>query len=469
MSNISIIPNTTSITPITSNTTSITPITPNTTNATNATITTIISQNTNYLLIFGCVIIIVLIIICLWNTYKLDIKKYFILKTLSNIKNASLTLIRDDGSIIFQKNDASDFPNKKQYKATITIHDEEKFFNSVADRGEIGIGETYANGIWDVDDLYSLVMIMVANRHNLDKNPQLYESYTSTDIDYDNVQHHYDIGNDFYDVFLDTALKAYSCGFFLCPSDTLDSAQYNKINMIIRKLGIKKGDKILDIGCGWGSLSDYVNKKTNCQIDGITLAKEQAKYIKDNYPNVNVMIKHYEHLDDKNKYDKIYSIGMIEHIRAKHYNTFFSKLWNIMNYGGRCVIHSITSTEHGTTPETGATKSFVTEHIFPGSQIGKIEWIVDAIKQNGFKLIHIEMLGGHHYAKTLKAWRINLMNNINLLKKRGYNDHLIRTYEYYFAICEALFLNDELQLSQFVFDKVDDLSSVSNSALCSNK
>jgi cyclopropane-fatty-acyl-phospholipid synthase len=253
----------------------------------------------------------------------------------------------------------------------------------------------------------------------------------------------------------------------LCPSDTLKSAQYNKINMIMRKLGIKKGDKILDIGCGWGGIANYINKKTNCQVHGITLAKEQAKYIKENYPNVKVIIKHYADLDNKSKYDKIYSIGMIEHIRAFNYNDFFNKIWNILAPNGRCVIHSITSTEHGTTINSGATKSFVTKHIFPGSQIPKIEWIVDAIKKNGFKIIHIEMLGGQHYAKTLNAWKTNLLNSINLIKKRGYGDHLIRTYEYYFAICEALFLNDELQVTQITFDKVQDLANVTNSAICS--
>jgi cyclopropane fatty-acyl-phospholipid synthase-like methyltransferase len=429
------------------------------------------SQNITYLSLFAFVIIVLIV---LWYTYCFDIKKYFIMKLLGHIKNGSLTLINSKGEVIFQKNKKiksyveNKYGMKNKYDATIKIYDEEKFFNSLADHGEIGLGESYTNKIWDVDDIYALTMLLVSNMHNLGKNPQLYDSYSSTDTDYDNVQHHYDVGNDFYNVFLTDKLHAYSCAFFLCPNDTLETAQYNKVNMVIRKMGAKKGDKILDIGCGWGAIANYVSQQTGSQVYGITLAKEQAKHITENYPNVRAIIQHYEHLDDRIKYDRVYSIGMLEHVRCSNYDTFFSKLWNILNVGGRCVVHAITSLQNNGSRNAGATKSFVTKHIFPGGQISKNEWVVDSIKNAGFKIVHIETLGGQHYAKTLRIWRTNLMNNVDLLKKRGYTDHLIRTYEYYFAICEALFWNDELQLTQFTFDKVQDLSFVTNSGLCPN-
>jgi len=434
------------------------------------------------------IIIIIVIVIIFWYIYQFRIKKYFIMKTLECIRGGSLTLIDDNGVIIFQKNDHTErftenniiasesemeskyrtYPGIKRYNATVTIHDKDKFFDSIINDGEIGLGESYTNKIWDVDDIHSFTMLLVSNMHNLDKNPQIFDSYSSTDTDYDNVQHHYDVGNDFYNVFLTDPLHAYSCGFFLCPNDTLNTAQYNKVNMVIRKMGARPGDKILDIGCGWGAIANYVSQQTKCQVYGITLAKEQAKYITDNYPNVHAIIQHYEHLDNNIKYDRIYSIGMLEHVRAKNYDTFFSKLWNILNPGGRCVIHTISSLQNNGSRNSGASKSFVTKHIFPGGQIPAVQWVVDAIKRSGFMIVHIETLGGQHYAKTLKIWRTNLMNNVDLLKQRGYDDRLIRTYEYYFAICEALFLNDELQLTQFTFDKIQDLSFVTNSGLCSN-
>ena len=449
---------------------------------------TVSPQNNSCLSILCCIIIIILIIASLWYFYQARIKKYFIMETLKSIKGGSLTMVDStNGDIIFHKNDhAEQFINdhgkpfnssefisesehnsgQKRYNCVVKIHDKDKFFECVINDGEIGLGESYTNKIWDVDDIHSFTMLLVGNMHMLDKNPQIFASYSSTDKDYANVQHHYDVGNDFYEVFLTDKLRGYSCGFFLCPDDTLESAQYNKVNMVIRKMGVKPGDKILDIGCGWGAIANYVSQQTGSQVYGITLAKEQGKYITENYPNVHAIIQHYEHLDNNVKYDRIYSIGMLEHVRATNYDTFFRKLWDILTPGGRCVIHTISSVQNNGSRNDGATKCFVCKHIFPGGQIPKNEWVVDSIKNAGFKIIHIEILGGQHYAKTLRIWRNNLMNNVDLLKQRGYSDHLIRTYEYYFAICEALFLNDELQLTQFTFDKVPDLSYVTNSGLC---
>lgn len=419
----------------------------------------------NYIYLILGVLLVIIILCIIYSHYKEDINEYIILDKLKNIKNGNLKLINTDGKLIFESN-----PNKKsKYNAVIKVNDPNKFYSKIINDGEIGFGEAYVENVWETNDIFAVAMILVANAKYLQTNIPLYSTYKSITGDYENIQHHYDLGNDFYDTFLTDDLKAYSCGFFLCPNDTLNSAQHNKVNKVIQKLNVKPNQKVIDIGCGWGRIANYIQKKTNCKMSGVTISKQQIKYINDNFPNINAKLKHYEELDTNSKFsqsdlcDRIYSIGMFEHVRCSNYPIFFQKMYNLLYPGGRMVLHTISKIDNDVHCNETATQSFIAKHIFPGGQIPKHEWIIDNATKVGFKIIHVEIFGGLHYAKTLREWRKNLMNNKEKLLKK-YTLENIRTYEYYFAICEALFLNDNLQLSQYVFDKVDDLSDVTHSA-----
>jgi cyclopropane-fatty-acyl-phospholipid synthase len=153
-------------------------------------------------------------------------------------------------------------------------------------------------------------------------------------------------------------------------------------------------------------------------------------------------------------FDRIYSIGMLEHVRCKNYISFFQRVKSILNYGGRFVLHTITTNRSDTTCNSGSTQIFLTKYIFPGGQIPKIEWVLDAARYVGLQLVHLETYGGHHYAKTLHTWRDSMLNSKTKLYSEGYNDELIKAYEYYMTECEAAFMTNTMQLTHFVFDNI---------------
>lgn len=399
----------------------------------------------------------------LYRIYKVHIYKYLVLNRLSGIKYGEITLMDKNEKIIFKKTSELSSNNN----AVIKINNEKDFFERVFYNGEVGLGEGYVNNVWTTPGMDSLTMLMMKNEPHLKSKYLTYHSYSSVKDDYKNIQHHYDLGNDFYETFLTDSLKAYSCGFFFNQSDTLDTAQYNKVNKILQKLDAKPHHHVLDMGCGWGRIGSYVQNKIGCKVHGITLSKEQLKHIESNYQNISAELKHYQEFDSQVMFDRIYSIGMFEHVRCTNYQEFFGKMYKILNQGGRFVLHSISKIDNDVSCNDSSSHSFVTKHIFPGGQIPKHEWIIDNAIKQGFKIIHIEVFGGMHYARTLREWKKNLLANKNkLLEKYSEND--INMYEYYFSICEAAFLNNVFQLSQYVFDKVDDLSQVTHTAYPSN-
>ena len=352
---------------------------------------------------------------------------------------------------------------KKDLHATIQVYDMELFFKRVANDGDVGLGETYSEGIWDCDSLISLMNILVMNVDILVPKQNTYKAkVVSYKHDKDVVQHHYDVGNDFYKTYLLDDLMAYSCGFFFCPKDTLQDAQYNKVHTVMRKLNInaEKLD-ILDIGCGWGRIPAYIHKITNSTIYGITISKEQVDFIKENVKTVTPIFGHYKDIHKEGiMFDRIYSIGLFEHVRCSNYDVFFASVKAVMKAGARFVLHTITTNRNDTICLTGSTMNFTTKHIFPGGQIPKIEWVLAAAVRNGLQLVHLETFGGHHYAKTLQAWRENMLNSKDKILGMGYGIKHIKAYTYYFAQCEAAFINNQMQLSHFVFDNTIDNSHV---------
>jgi cyclopropane-fatty-acyl-phospholipid synthase len=317
-------------------------------------------------------------------------------------------------------------------------------------------------GDWTSDNLVEFLNTLCLNQTNPNIPSISLQLVSSNSKDYDksNIVHHYDVGNDFYLQFLRDDLNAYSCGFWFTPTDTLNDAQYNKVNTIIKKLNARPGSSILDIGCGWGKIAQYVSNKTKCKVTGITISNEQEKYANSTYNPEQVIVIDMDYRNISGTFDYIYSIGMFEHVRYENYDTFFQVIKKCLKPGGRMVLHTIiTFDKSNTTCKAG--DNFITTHIFPGGQIPQSDWIVNKARTNGLNIAHFEGFGGQHYARTLKAWRENMWKEKDYIRTK-YPEELMLKYDYYFAICEAGFNTGILGIGHYIIVN-EPILSLSNS------
>ena len=260
-----------------------------------------------------------------------------------------------------------------------------------------------------------------------------------------NVKHHYDIGEELYDLFLDKKHRQYSCAYFTKDGESLEDAQQNKINHIIKKLNLKPGHKVLDIGCGWGGMAFEIARQSQCEVTGISLSENQIKYCKEKAKEFNLDNQvRFELLDYRSvnsKFDRIVSVGAFEHFGKKFYKTFFKKVKNIMNDDGICLLHTI-----GSVDEPGPAQPFIQKYIFPGGIVPSLSEIITPIEKTGLILSDCETLI-HHYDKTLKAWLDRFIENKEKAKYL-YNKEFVRMWEFYLSSCSAGFKFRDLVVYQ---------------------
>ena len=260
-----------------------------------------------------------------------------------------------------------------------------------------------------------------------------------------NVRHHYDIGEELYDLFLDKKHRQYSCAYFTKNNESLEEAQQNKINHIIKKLNLKPEHKVLDIGCGWGGMAFEIAQQSQCEVTGISLSENQIKYCKEKAKELNLDNQvRFELLDYRSvnsKFDRIVSVGAFEHFGKKFYKTFFKKIKNIMNDDGICLLHTI-----GSVDEPGPNQPFIQKYIFPGGIVPSLSEIITPIEKTGLVLSDCETLI-HHYDKTLKAWLDRFMKNKEKAKYL-HNKEFVRMWEFYLASCSAGFKFRDLVVYQ---------------------
>ena len=251
-----------------------------------------------------------------------------------------------------------------------------------------------------------------------------------------NVKYHYDIGEDLYDLFLDKKHRQYSCAYFLKENESLEDAQQNKINHIIKKLNLKPGQKVLDIGCGWGGMAFEIARQSQCEVTGISLSKNQIEYCRkkakelkmDN--QVNFQLCDYRAV--KGKFHRIVSVGAFEHFGKKFYKTFFKKVHNILTNDGIALLHTI-----GSVDPPGPVQPFIQKRIFPGGIVPSLSDLVKPIEKTGLIIADCETLI-HHYDKTLKAWLDRFLKNKEKAKFL-YNKEFVRMWECYLSMCAAAF------------------------------
>ena len=260
-----------------------------------------------------------------------------------------------------------------------------------------------------------------------------------------NVRHHYDIGEELYDLFLDKKHRQYSCAYFTKDNESLEDAQQNKINHIIKKLNLKPGNKVLDIGCGWGGMAFEIARQSQCEVTGISLSENQIKYCKEKSKELNldnqVSFELLDYRSVNSKFDRIVSVGAFEHFGKKFYKTFFKKIKSIMNDDGVCLLHTI-----GSVDKPGPIQPFIQKYIFPGGIVPSLSEIITPIEKTGLVLSDCETLI-HHYDKTLKAWLERFMENKEKAKYL-YNKEFVRMWEFYLSSCSAGFKFRDLVVYQ---------------------
>ncbi len=265
----------------------------------------------------------------------------------------------------------------------------------------------------------------------------------------DNVAHHYDISDELYDLFLDSK-RQYSCGYFKNDNDTLETAQQNKIDHIIKKLNIKSNQKVLDIGSGWGHLAIEIARQSKCEVTGITLSENQFRYANAKAKEYNlenqVQFKLCDYRNLKEKFDRVVSVGMFEHVGRKFYKTFFRQVNNLLKDNGLALIHTIGSINEPRDPQP-----WISKYIFPGGYTPSMSEVVGPIEKSGLIISDLEVLR-MHYAHTLKNWKERCIKNKSKITSM-FDEKFFRMWEFYLASCEMVFKWGDQVVFQFQLTK----------------
>ena len=336
----------------------------------------------------------------------------------------------------------------------LRVHDP-RFYSEMAFGGSIGAGEAYMKGYWSVDDLTALMQLVLRNRDVLDgmetgwarlvmplQKVLHWMARNSREGSRRNIQAHYDLGNKFFQLFLDPTMM-YSSAVFERPTMTLEEASVAKLDRICRKLALKPGDRVMEIGAGWGGFAIHAAQRYGCQVTTTTISSSQHQLARQRIAaaglqdRVTLLLADYRDLTGQ--YDKLVSIEMIEAVGHQYYDDYFRKCSELLKPQGAMLLQAITIADQR---YEAAKKSvdFIQRYIFPGSCIPSVAAIGDAVARvTDMRLYHLEDIGPC-YATTLRRWRENFNRNLDQVRAMGYPDEFIRMWEFYFCYCEAGFI-----------------------------
>lgn len=335
----------------------------------------------------------------------------------------------------------------------------EQFYKRVLQSGSLGLGESYMDGWWEskqIDEFIARVLKKGLDRKvigNLNTASIFLKSAFSNmqrkSKAFEIGEAHYDKGNDLFSLMLDKRM-IYSCGYWK-DAKNLNEAQEKKLDLICRKINLKKGDKVLDIGCGWGGFLKYAAEKYGIKGVGITVSKEQAEYARRNVKGLPIEIKLMDYREIDEKFDKIVSVGMIEHVGKNNYRTYMKVAHKNLKDGGLFLLHTI-----GGNISVMSTDPWTHKYIFPRGMLPSIKQLGKSIE--GLFVMEDWHNFGADYDKTLMAWHSNFSKNWNKIKKDysingDYGERFRRMWTYYLLSCAGSFRARHIQLWQVVLSK----------------
>ncbi len=387
------------------------------------------------------------------SIYKISEK--FVLKKLNNINYGNLILENYNGkSYNFGEQDSI-------LKAKIKIYNP-KFYLNIVKGGSTALAESYIKNDFETNNLPSLIELTAKNINithefsgilNISSLTSIFRKVFKSNTKKKSVEYiskHYDLGNEFFSTWLDKTLT-YSCGIFDKPGQELEKAQINKYNKLINMINPKPGDKILEIGCGWGGFAEHLAKNYDVQLDCITISKKQFEFTKKRINrlglNNKVKVKFLDYRDLKDKYDAIASIEMIEAVGEKHLNKYFSIIKNNLKPDGVGAIQAIIIKDE-LFNRYRRNEDFIQKYIFPGGFLPSLQSIKDYSKKTGLTLKSYNSYGTH-YSHTLSKWRENFIGSWNNIAKQGFDNSFKKIWDFYFSYCEAGFRSKNIDLIQF--------------------
>ena len=345
-------------------------------------------------------------------------------------------------------------------KAKLKIKKPNFSFNLIKG-GSIGFAESYMRGEFETDNLSNLIEITARNIKIIYKFSGLLDFSiinflkgifikNTKNRSKENIAKHYDLGNDFFSLWLDETLT-YSSGIFSEPTKDLSDAQNNKYQKMIDLIKPNHGDRVLEIGCGWGGFAEYLGKKYDVKLDCITISKKQFEYAKKRIHNcglnekVNIEIKDYRDL--KNKYNSIASIEMIEAVGQNYLESYFKTIKKNLSTDGRAAIQAITI-DDSLFDRYKTKQDFIQKYIFPGGFLPSKNSLNKYVSDNGLTIKSYDSYADH-YANTLAIWKNEFNRKWDLIKKQGFDLTFKRMWEFYLSYCEAGFKSKNIDLIQF--------------------
>jgi cyclopropane-fatty-acyl-phospholipid synthase len=331
--------------------------------------------------------------------------------------------------------------------------------------GTIAGGESYMRGDWSTDDLVALIRVLL--RSNLTElaspDPSIrWGSWlfhrlrrNTRNTAPRNIAAHYDLGNDFFRLFLDESMM-YSSGYFADAETTLEEASRTKVDVLCRKLKLSPGMEVIEIGTGWGYLACYMAREYGCRVTTTTISQEQFALATNRVAReglrdrVRVVFEDYRSL--KGEFDRLISVEMIEAVGHEYLDTYFERCSKLLRPTGRMALQAITiPDEHLDTYRRNV--DFIQRYIFPGGALPSIGQMIRSVaRHTDLRLVHCEDIPDH-YARTLREWRRRFWDSENEIRAMGFDESFLRRWDYYFAYCEAAFLERTIGLAQFVFEK----------------
>jgi cyclopropane-fatty-acyl-phospholipid synthase len=387
-----------------------------------------------------------------------------LLRLLAHLDGGRLTIIDHDGTVTTH---GVVGPDGDGLDVTVRLRTP-AVWREVALKASRGLGESYVDGWWSTDDLVGLVRLLTRNLDAFDELRNRWARATapladawrrlrppSRRRDRREIAAHYDLGNDFFELFLDPTM-AYSCAIFERPDATLEEAQRAKFDRLLRSIDLGPDDHLLEIGTGWGGLAVHAAQHYGARVTTTTISVEQHRHATELVERlglgdrVTVLLEDYRDLTGT--YDKLVSVEMVEAVDWRDHPAFFRTCNRLLKPEGRMAMQAITVAD-SRFDRVRTSEDFVKRHVFPGSCIPSVEAILRTTARTGdFWLTRLEEFP-QHYAETLHRWREALFEQADEVRRRGYDEALLRLWDFYLAYCEGAYAERYVSLVQLVFER----------------